>query len=240
MIEVNMLTKSYSKKLAVDHINFKIDDGEIFGLLGPNAAGKTTTVRMLSTILKPDEGTAIINGIDVIEKPREVRKIIGVLPEEVGLYDRLTTAEMLLYYGRLHGMDKKIIKERTEVLFDKLDLMDFINARNSTLSKGTKQKVSIARAFLHDPSVLFLDEPTAGIDVMSARAIKDMILEAKKQKKTILFSTHIMPEAEKICDRIAIIEKGNIIAIGTLSELKSMTKKKDLEDVFIRLVEEHT
>jgi len=240
MIEITNLTKSYGEKLAVDHINLKINDGEIFGLLGPNAAGKTTTVRLLSTILKPDDGTAVINTVDVVKNPRAIRKMIGVLPEEVGLYDRLTAKEMLLYYGRLHGMDKYTISERTDVLFEKLELTDFADARNSTLSKGTKQKVSIARAFLHNPPVLFLDEPTAGIDVMSARAIKDMIQDAKKQRKTILFSTHIMPEAEKICDRMGIIDKGRIIAIGTLSELKTMTQKKDLEDVFVRLVEEHT
>jgi len=239
MIEVEMLTKSYGTKLAVDHISFKINDGEIFGLLGPNAAGKTTTVRLLSTILKPDSGTAVINGMDVVENPRAVRKMIGALPEEVGLYDRLTPREMLQYYGRLQGMDKTSIIEGTEMLFEKLELADFADARNSTLSKGTKQKVSVARAFLHNPPVLFLDEPTAGIDVMSSRAIKDMIKRAKNQRKTILFSTHIMPEAEKICDRIAIIDKGRIIATGTLSELKSMTQKADLEDVFVRLVEEN-
>ena len=239
MIEVKMLTKSYGKKLAVDHINFEIKDGEIFGLLGPNAAGKTTTVRLLSTILKPDEGTATINGIDVVKNPRAVRESIGVLPEEVGLYDRLTPKEMLQYYGRLQGMENHLIKEKTEILFEKLELTEFASARNSTLSKGTKQKVSVARAFLHDPPVLFLDEPTAGIDVMSARAIKDMIQDAKKQGKTILFSTHVMPEAEKICDRIGIIDKGRIVATGTLSELKAMTNKKDLEDVFVRIVEEH-
>lgn len=239
MIEVKMLTKSYGKKLAVDHISFKINDGEIFGLLGPNAAGKTTTVRLLSTILKPDSGTAVINGMDVVENPRAVRKMIGALPEEVGLYDRLTPREMLQYYGRLQGMDKTSIIEGTKMLFEKLELADFADARNSTLSKGTKQKVSVARAFLHNPPVLFLDEPTAGIDVMSSRAIKDMIKRAKNQRKTILFSTHIMPEAEKICDRIAIIDKGRIIATGTLSELKSMTQKADLEDVFVRLVEEN-
>lgn len=240
MIEIKNLTKSYNKKkIVVNDISFNINNGEIFGLLGPNAAGKTTTVRILSTILKPDSGTVFINGIDIVKEPVKIRKMIGVLPEEVGLYDRLTPREMLFYYGRLHEMNKDKIKKRTDELFEKLKLNEFANARNSTLSKGTKQKISVARAFLHDPDVLFLDEPTAGIDVMSARAIKEMIVEAKKQQKTVLFSTHIMSEAEKICDRIAIIDKGKIIALGTLSELKSITHKTDLENVFVRLVEEH-
>jgi len=242
-IVVTNLSKSFpangGKVKAVDHVSFKVRSGEIFGLLGPNGAGKTTTVRLLSTILRPDSGTAVLDGHDLARDPIGVRKIIGMLPEEVGLYDRLTPIEVLYYYGKLYGMPEEQIKRRIEELILTLNLEEYAEIRCCDLSKGTKQKVSVARVFLHEPPILLLDEPTAGIDAISARAIRQMITGAKNANRTIMYSTHVMPEAERICDRIGIINRGKIVAVGTFDELRR--GREGLEDIFVRLVkEEHS
>jgi sodium transport system ATP-binding protein len=241
MIEAKGLTKIFKDKKrgevrAVDDISFNCKEGEVFGLLGPNGAGKTTTLRMLSTAIKPSSGTAVIEGADVVKEPQRVRKIIGFLSGNTGLYGRLTAREMVAYFGRLYGMNKEQIKIRTEKIFDLLDMNEFADSRNEKLSTGMKQKVSIARSVLHDPPVMVFDEPTSGLDVMSSRTIVQFIRQCRDEGKCVIFSTHIMSEAMRLCDRIAIIHKGKIYFEGTVSEILGKTGKDNLEDAFIEIV----
>jgi sodium transport system ATP-binding protein len=241
MIEAKALTKIFKDKKrgevrAVDDISFNCKEGEVFGLLGPNGAGKTTTLRMLSTAIKPSSGTAVIEGADVVKEPQRVRKIIGFLSGNTGLYGRLTAREMVAYFGRLYGMNKEQIKIRTEKIFDLLDMNEFADSRNEKLSTGMKQKVSIARSVLHDPPVMVFDEPTSGLDVMSSRTIVQFIRQCRDEGKCVIFSTHIMSEAMRLCDRIAIIHKGKIYFEGTVSEILGKTGKDNLEDAFIEIV----
>lgn len=238
------LTKVYWDKYrgevrACDKLNFECYSGEIFGLLGPNGAGKTTTLRTLATIIKPTEGTAFVNGYDILKEPQKVRNSIGFLSSTTALYPKLTPREILTYFGKLYGLSKKQIEERMEEIFEKFQMWDFIDVKCEQLSTGMKQKTSIARAIIHNPPVLILDEPTVGLDVIVASAMIDFILSYKSDDKLIIFSTHIMREAEKICDRIAIINKGKILAVGTLDELRKLTDKFYLEDIFISLVKEY-
>lgn len=221
-IDVLDLTKRFNTALAVDRVSFSCRQGEILGLLGPNGAGKTTTLRMLATALRPTSGTARINGFDITTRPEEVRRRIGVLPSEPGLYGRLTPREILRYFGQLYDMTPGAIESRTRELLSMLGLDEHGDQRTETFSRGMRQKVSIARTLLHDPPVIFLDEPTAGLDVMSARAIHDFIIQCRAAGKSIILSTHVMAEAERLCDRIAIINRGRIIAIGTMEELRSL------------------
>lgn len=241
MIEAKGLTKIFKDKKrgkvrAVDNISFNCKEGEVFGLLGPNGAGKTTTLRMLSTAIKPSSGTAVIEGADVVEEPQRVRQIIGFLSGNTGLYGRLTAREMVAYFGRLYGMNKDQIKSRTEKIFDLLDMNEFADSRNEKLSTGMKQKVSIARSVLHDPPVMVFDEPTSGLDVMSSRTIVQFIRQCRDEGKCVIFSTHIMSEAMRLCDRIAIIHKGEIYFEGTVSEILRQTGQDNLEDAFIKIV----
>lgn len=249
MIEVKKLRKSFKdtqgkgfKKThktveAVKDIEFKVNKGEVFGLLGENGAGKTTTLRMLATMLKPTSGTAIINGYDITMDPQRVRREIGILfGGEVGLYDKLTARENIAYFGELNNMSREEINQRIEELTDKLDIREYIDRRAGKFSKGMKQKVSIARCIVHNPSVMLFDEPTSGLDVTAARVIHEFIRECKGQGKTVIFSSHTMAEVEKLCDRIGIIHKGEIVYIGTLQELKERYGSDDLEDIFIGLV----
>jgi len=237
-IRAQGLTKRFGKLLAVDHIDFSVTRGEIFGLLGPNGAGKTTTLRMLCTLLKPTDGTAVVNGFDVRRQPLDVRKSIGVLPEDAGLYDRLSPVEHMLYYGRLHGMGDGDIRKRAEHLLQRVELLDRASEKVGTFSKGMKQKVALLRAFIHNPPVLLLDEPTAGLDVASARSIRDYMLSEKKEGKAVVLSTHNMTEAQKLCDRLAIINHGRIVGLGTVEELTAKTAQTDLEEIFVQLVTE--
>lgn len=232
------LSKQFGRLLAVDHISFSVARGEVFGLLGPNGAGKTTTLRMLCTLLKPTDGTAIVNGFDIRKRPLDVRKSIGVLPEEAGLYDRLSAIEHMLYYGRLHGISDDVIKKRSEDLLNRVELGDRATEKVGTFSKGMKQKVALLRAFIHDPPVLLLDEPTAGLDVASARSIRDYIVSEKREGKSVVLSTHNMTEAQKLCDRVAIINRGKIAGLGTLDELTARTAQTDLEEIFLQLTKE--
>lgn len=237
-IVVEGLTKVFGQLVAVDHIGFSTGGGEIFGLLGPNGAGKTTTIRMLCTVLRPTEGTAKVAGCDIRAEPQRVREMIGVLPEDAGLYDRLTPRDHLAYYGRLHDMPEELIASRTDLLLDKVGLRERENDKVGDFSKGMRQKLAVVRAFIHDPPVLLLDEPTSGLDVMSAREIREYISSLKAEGKCILLSTHNMTEAEKLCDRISIIDQGRIDATGTLEQLRRQTDRKALEDIFVRLVTE--
>jgi sodium transport system ATP-binding protein len=230
------LTKRFGEFTAVDQVSFEVGNGEVFGLLGPNGAGKTTTMRLLSTLLKPNSGTATVAGYDLLREPQKVRASIGVLPEDTGLYDRLTPREHLLYYGKLHSMPEDVLRKRSDELLDIMELGDRANTKVGDFSKGMKQKVALLRAFIHDPPVLLLDEPTAGLDVMSARSIQAFVERFRKEGKAIMISTHNMTEAQKLCDRVAIIDHARIIAVGTVAELQQKTSQKDLESIFVQLV----
>lgn len=241
MIEAINLSKIFKDKKrgelkAVNDVSFSCKANEIFGLLGPNGAGKTTTLRMLSTAIKPSSGTALINGVDVTQNPQKVRQEIGFLSGNTGLYGRLTAREMVTYFGKLYGMDNSLIKERIVKLFDLLDMNDFADVRNEKLSTGMKQKVSIARSVLHDPQVMIFDEPTNGLDVMSSRTIVDFIRKCCEDGKCVIFSTHIMSEAARLCNRIAVIHKGEKYFEGDINEILAKTSCDNLEDAFIKIV----
>ena len=241
MIEVDGLVKVfYDRKRgevrAVDGICFEVNPGEIFGLLGLNGAGKTTTLRMLATILTPTAGTAKVDGFDIRENPVEVRRRVGFLSGDTGLYHRLTPRELLSYFGELYGMDRKKINDRIEELSTLLDMEGFLDVKIDKLSQGMKQKTSIARTLMHDPQVLLLDEPIKGLDVLTSLNIIEFIRNSKRMGKTIVFSTHVMREAERLCDRIGIIHEGRIIKIGTLEGWRQETGLHDLEDIFVEFV----
>jgi sodium transport system ATP-binding protein len=254
MIQANELTKIFPSRgegnsrhsedrgkrgiRAVDSISFECNPGKIFGLLGPNGAGKTTTLRLLSTILHPTSGTALINGADVVNDPLLARRQIGFLSSDTKLYGRLTPKEMVFYFGRLYGMSDDVIELRTEEIFRAFDMLDFQDRRNDTLSSGMQQKVSIARTIIHDPPVLVLDEPTFGLDIMASRVVIQFVHKCKEDGKTVILSSHVMAVAEKLCDEIAILHRGKIMAAGSLNDLQAKTGKHDLEEIFIHLVGE--
>ncbi len=242
MIETRQLGKRfYDKKRgeihAVDGVSFRCEPGRIYGLLGANGAGKTTTLRMLATILKPTEGSATVAGFDVATQAEEVRRNVGFLSTATALYGRLTAVEIVRYFGRLHGMDDATISKRAEAIFARLEMNDFRDRRCDKLSTGMKQKVSIARTLIHDPSVMIFDEPTLGLDVMAARTIVGFIRECRDQGKTVVFSTHVMSEVEKLCDTIGIIDKGRLLVEGSLEELRGRYRQTDLEEIFVQVVE---
>ncbi len=244
MIHARALTKHYpdlrqGRLVALDGISFDALPGQIFGLLGPNGAGKTTALRILSTLLKPTSGTVTINGYDVVTQPAEVRRQLGFMSANTAVYDRMTAWEMVEHFGRLHGMDKESLAARMEAIFERLNMNDIRDLLGAKMSTGMKQKVSVARAIVHDPPVLIFDEATAGLDVLVARALLRTVAELRDQGKCIIFSTHIMREAEKLCDRIAILHRGRILAEGTLEELRERYHEHDLEELFFRLISEH-
>ncbi|HOX58597.1 MAG TPA: ATP-binding cassette domain-containing protein [Candidatus Paceibacterota bacterium] len=243
MIEASRLTKIFPDKKrgqirAVDDVSFHCEPGQIFGLLGVNGAGKTTCLRLLGTILQPTSGTARVAGFDVTAEPERVRAHIGFLSTATALYGRLTAQETVEYFGRLHGVAELVLRERLESIFATLDMDEFRHRRCDQLSSGMKQKVSIARTLVHDPPVMIFDEPTHGLDVLTARTVVGFIHDCRARGKTVIFSTHVMREAEKLCDRIAIIHNGRMMAEGTLAELREQTGAQDLDDVFVKLVEE--
>jgi sodium transport system ATP-binding protein len=241
MIELEGLTKTFlgsdrRKTAAVDDVSFTVNPGEVFGLLGPNGAGKTTTLRMICTVLRPSAGFASVAGFDVTTSPSEVRRRIGFVSANTGVYDRMTAWEMVGYYGHLYGISENELTTRLENLFDTFQMNDFRNIVGGQMSTGMKQKVSIARALVHNPPVLVFDEPTSGLDVLVQRAVLQNISRLKQEGKTILFSSHIMSEVEKLCDRVAIMARGKIVACGTLSELRDANNGQDLEELFFSLV----
>ena len=236
MIEVKGLTKSFKDVDALKGISFKVPKGEVLGLLGENGAGKTTTLRILATMLKPTKGTAILSGHDILKNQQAVRREIGILfGGESGLYDRLTARENIAYYAELNDISKEEIKERMDYLTKILDMEEYIDRRVGKFSKGMKQKVAIARSIVHNPPIMLFDEPTSGLDVTAARTIHSFIEECRKEGKTVIFSSHSMVEVEKLCERVAIIHKGNIIEEGSIEELKTKYNK-NLEDLFVELV----
>lgn len=242
MIQVKSLTKVfYDKKrgmvTAVSNIDFHCQKGQIFGLLGPNGAGKTTTLRILATMMTPTTGKVLVNGHNVAKEAHKVRRSIGFLSGETGLYDRFTPRETVNFFGKINGLTKQEINERMTQIFHILGMTHFQDVRVDRLSTGMKQKLSIARAIIHDPPVLILDEPTVGLDVITARVVIEYIKEFRKQEKCIIFSTHQMHEAEKLCDKIAIIHLGRLLSIGTMEDLKKCFPVGDLEEIFFKLIE---
>ena len=240
-IEARGLAKVYSDPKrgtveALKGLDLDCREGEIFGLLGPNGAGKTTTLRILATILAPTSGSARIAGVDVAADPLEARRRLGFLSGTTGLYPRLTARETLTYFGRLHGLAPEELERRVEELLDAFDMRSFASGRCEGLSTGQKQKVSIARAVLHDPPVLILDEPTTGLDILASSAMIDFIESRRAAGTCVLFSTHILPEAERLCDRIGVIHQGRLLASGTFDQLAAQTGEEWLEDIFRALV----
>ena len=221
LIETENLTKKFGDLIVVDNVTLRVNDGEVFGFLGPNGAGKTTTVRMLCCLISKTSGTARIGNYEVGNRAdqQKIRRMVGLLTENVGLYEELSAYDNLDFYGRFYRMDEQKRKEQIEYLLKMLGLWERRNEAAGTFSKGMKQKLAIARALIHDPQVLFLDEPTANLDPEAAKTVRDFILELKKQKRTIFLNTHLLDEAEKICDRVAIL-KTRLIAIGTPQELR--------------------
>lgn len=239
MIEVKSLSKRFKDFEAVKDICFEVKRGEVLGLLGENGAGKTTTLRMLATMLKPSNGTAEINGYDIVKDPDCVRGEIGILfGGEVGLYDRLTAKENIKYFAELNNMKREEIDKRIYDLSNMLDMNDYIDRKVAKFSRGMKQKVSIARSIVHNPSAMLFDEPTTGLDVTSTRIVHDFIDTCRKEGKAIVFSSHAMSEVEKLCDRVVIINRGSIVAEGTIRELKENFRNENLEEVFMKLVGE--
>jgi sodium transport system ATP-binding protein len=242
MIEALNLSKVFHDRKrgeirAVDGVNFRCQPGQIYGLLGANGAGKTTCLRLLATILQPTDGTARVAGFDIREEPEKVRASVGFLSTATALYGRLTARETVEYFGRLNGLNGGVLKRRTSELFALLDIGEFADRRCEKLSTGMKQKVSIARTLVHDPPVMIFDEPTVGLDVMTARTIVGFIRDCRTRGKTVIFSTHVMSEAERLCDTIGIIHNGKLLAEGTLAELRRRSGLEDLEEIFVRTVE---
>ncbi len=241
MIEARGLTKIFKDRRkrevrAVDDVSFTCRPGEIYGLLGANGAGKTTTLRMLATLLKPTGGRASVCGHDIVTDSAKVRSSVGFLAASTALYGRLTARETIAYFGQLNGLDDKRIAERTRQLADELDMHDFLDRRVDKFSTGMKQKTSIARTLVHDPAVLIFDEPTLGLDVMAARTIVRFVRSVRDRGKTVIYSTHIMTEVEKLCDRVGIIHEGRVRAEGSVPELRSRFGEADLEEVFVKAI----
>ena len=236
MISIQNVSKWFGKFKAVDNINIEVKKGEIFGLLGLNGAGKTTTQRMVSTVFRPTEGEILVNGFNSKNDSSEVRKNIGFLPTEVGLYDRLTAREVIRYFGILNDIEKNQINDKIDVILEKLSLTEYADKRCSKLSRGNKQKVAIARAIIHEPPVFIFDEPTSGLDVISSRAVLDFVKQCKKDGKTILYSSHSMYETEEICDRISIIHDGKILMTNSIKKIQK--EYESLENAFISTVKD--
>ena len=242
MVEVEQLTKSYpdlehGQFVALDHVSFHVKAGEIFGLLGPNGAGKTTALRILSTVLQPTSGRAVIAGYDVATHPYEVRHNIGFVSNNTAIYDRMTAWEMVQYFGRLYGIPDDQLRERMRLVFEQLQMEEFRDIAGAKLSTGMRQKVSIARALVHDPPVLIFDEASLGLDVMVARALLKIIAGLRDQGKCIIFSTHIMREVERLCDRVGILYHGRMLAYGTLADLAGEHQQSDFEELFFTLLQ---
>ena len=235
MIRIDSIAKSFKQVQAVKSVSFQAEDGRITALLGPNGAGKSTTLRVLATVIAADQGTASVDGVDVATSPMEVRQRIGVLPHSSGLYGRLTARENIAYYGQLQGLDKTQLKTRIDTLIDQLDMSDFAERRTDGFSQGQKIKVALARALVHDPQNVILDEPTNGLDVMATRALREIIQSLKDAGKCVLFSSHIMQEVDALCDDVVVIGQGEVKFDGTIGALREQAGTQDLEDAFVQL-----
>ncbi len=240
MIEAQDLRKSFRSRRreirAVDGVSFRAHDGQITGLLGPNGAGKTTTLRMLYTLMRPDAGRVLVDGIDAAKDPSGVRYRLGVLPDARGVYKRLTARENIEYFGRLQGVAPALIAERIERLAGALDMRDFLDRRAEGFSQGQRTKTAVARALVHDPPNVLLDEPTNGLDVMTTRSLRRFLNGLKAEGRCVLFSSHLMPEVAQLCDRIVVIAHGRVVADGTPDEIRELTGLPDLEDAFVKVI----
>lgn len=241
MIEIENLSKyfrgkRFQKVQAVDNVSFTVRDGEVLGLLGPNGAGKTTIMRLLGTVLKPSEGTAHVGGIDVRQHPNDVRRVLGVLPEYWGLYERFTPREHLRLFGKFYHMNGSALEARIDELIALLDMDEYADRPCKRFSKGMSQKVALARALIHNPKHLLLDEPTAGLDVMSARQVRELITDSREGGKCVIVSTHILSEAERLCDRLVFLDHGQVVAEGTPAELCQQAGVNSVEDAFLKMV----
>jgi sodium transport system ATP-binding protein len=236
MIEVKGLRKHFGVVKAVDGVSFKARDGEITGLLGPNGAGKTTTLRMLYTLMTPDQGQVLVDGMDAARDAQAVRRQLGVLPDARGLYKRLTARENIEYFARLQGMDEALIRTRRDRLIETLDMTDIADRRAEGFSQGQRVKTAIARALIHDPKNVILDEPTNGLDVMATRSLRQFMHKLKEEGRCVLFSSHIMQEVAALCDRIVVIAHGRVVADETPDALRAQTGEPNLEDAFVKII----
>lgn len=240
MLICDNLSKQFKTKTgvvkAVDGVSFRAEDGQITGLLGPNGAGKTTTLRMLYTLMRPDTGTVSVDGVDIFRDAEAARRRLGVLPDARGVYKRLTARENIEYFGRLHGMDEALIRERTARLVAALGMEEILDRQAEGFSQGQRTKTAIARALVHDPKNVILDEPTNGLDVMTTRGLRHFLQQLKAEGRCVVFSSHIMQEVAALCDRIVIIAKGRVVAQGTPDELRSLTGESNLEEAFVKAI----
>ena len=236
MLEVRELHKSFGKVHAVQGVSFVARDGEITGLLGPNGAGKTTTLRMLSSLVQPDAGRALVDGIDVRREPRQALRRLGMLPDSRGLYPRLTGREHLAYFGGLQGLGAPEIEQRTRELAELLDMTELLDRRVAGFSQGERTKVAIARALVHGPPNIVLDEATNGLDVMSTRAMRTVIRKLADSGCCVLFSSHVMQEVSALCDRIVVFARGKVVSDGTPAELRARTGEDNLENAFVKII----
>jgi sodium transport system ATP-binding protein len=233
-VRVERLRKTLGKKEVLRGISFEAGKGEIFGLLGPNGAGKTTTLRIICTLLSPDDGFINVLGFDTRTAPTEVRRRVGVVTAEIGVYPRLTARENITYFARLSEVRDGEVARRVDAVIDRFDMRSFEKQRAESLSSGQKQKVAIARAIVHDPPVLMFDEPTSNLDVLASKEIRDFMVESKGRGKCVIFSTHVLHDAERLCDRVTIIHEGQVVASGTTAEVRGT--HAELEDAFLKLV----
>ncbi|RME06244.1 MAG: ATP-binding cassette domain-containing protein [Deltaproteobacteria bacterium] len=236
MIEVEDLQKSFKTVQALHGVSFTAQDGRITGLLGPNGAGKTTTLRILYTLMRPDGGSARVDRFDVVREVRAVQQRIGVLPESRGLYPRLTARENIRYYGELQGQRGERLERNIEEMIELLDMREIADRRTEGFSQGERLKVAIARALIHHPKNILLDEPTNGLDVMSTRAMRSIIRRFREEGKCVVLSTHIMQEISALCDDIVVISHGRVVATGTPDELRAQTGRENLEDAFVAVI----
>ena len=236
MIEVQQLRKSFAEVEAVRDVSFRAEDGQVTGLLGPNGAGKTTTLRMLYTLMRPDHGTIRIDGLDAVAEPLAARRRLGVLPDAHGLYKRMTARENIDYFARLQGLAPELARRRGQQLIDDLGMGEFADRSSGGYSQGQRIKTAIARALVHDPANVLLDEPTNGLDVMATRALRRFVLSLREQGRCVLLSSHVMQEIAAVCDRVVVIAAGRVIAIDSPEGLRERTGEASLEDAFVRLI----
>jgi sodium transport system ATP-binding protein len=233
-VRIDRLEKMLGKNRVLRGISLEANSGEIFGLLGPNGAGKTTTLRIICTLLAPDAGSVEVLGFDTRSAPEEIRQRVGVVTADIGVYPRLTARENITYFAELSGVPRRNVKNSVDLVIDRLGMASFANQRADSLSSGQKQKVAIARAIVHDPEVLMFDEPTSNLDVLASREIREFMVESRGRGRCVIFSTHVLHDAERLCDRVTILHEGRVVASGPTSEVRGA--HRDLEDAFLELV----
>jgi sodium transport system ATP-binding protein len=236
VIEARELSKSFGAVKAVRGVSLRAADGRITGLLGPNGAGKSTTLRILYTVIRPDAGDALIDGTSVVRAPLEVRRRIGVLPHAAGIYQHLSARENILYYGALHGLTREQREARADELIEQLEMRDFATRPAKKLSQGQRIKTALARALIHRPRNVLLDEPTNGLDVMAVRSLRALLVKLRDEGHCVLFSSHVMQEVAALCDEVIVIAHGTVVAAGTPDDIRTRTGQSNLEDAFVQLI----